>query len=61
VALLTALMMSVPAYSFMFVDPSGVELAKLGNNGNKGNDGADPNQGGGDDHIKQNNGKGNDG
>ncbi len=31
------------------------------NAGHKADDSADRNQGGGDDHIKQNNGKGNDG
>jgi hypothetical protein len=54
---------SVPVYSLTGVDPSSGELAKLGNNGNKVNDGADKNNGGGQEapkKAKENQGGGND-
>jgi hypothetical protein len=52
-ALSIMVVMSVPAYSFMFVDPSSGELAKSGNNGNQLYDGGDANQGGGQEAPKK--------
>jgi hypothetical protein len=62
VALLTALILSMPvALAEGKSDPKCWQTGPpVGCNGHKGDDGADANEGGGNDHIKQNNGKGND-
>ena len=52
-ALAILVVMSVPVQPPTFVDPSGGELVKLGNNGTKANDGPDKNKGGGQETPKK--------